>query len=469
MTEIQKTKNYAPGGIKDNELKKMPIGATWVENLIGHGSGAIRFRRNSKNTAPTAGYRYSHQGKSFFIQIGQYRITESTAGLPLQDIRNKAQEFATLKRQYPDLRAHLEYLEVQRQRQQRTEIETERQRTAKGTFRQLLDGYIADRDKAGINTKEIRRSFTKDVIEPFSLLLDIPACEIAHNDILTILEPIHARGSLNQTDKVRSYLMAAFQYGMKQERQIGTAKAGAVYDIATNPVDGIGFDSADKDIVNKVGKRALSELELKLFYSSAGLDGSRIGFPLAQLFRMVIATGGQRIDQLCREPWDSFQGDYIRIIDAKGKGSVKRVHLVPHTERTRQILAELEPFTGQHSHPFSSRPDKPYDKASFSESVRRWLQTDFAVIDEQRMEHFTPRDLRRTMTQLMQRAGISDSDSDRLQSHGVAGIVDANYRNDPKGSLPSKQRTLDAVERILQRVIDGQTDNIIPLRKGESA
>lgn len=465
MSGTQKTKNYAPGGIKDNALEKMPAGATWIENLIGHGTGAIRFRRSSASTAPVAGYRYSHQGKAAFVQIGQYRLTDSTAGMSLQDIRDKAQDLARLRREHPDLRTYLDHLEAERLRQQRAGIEAERQRNARGTFRQLLDSYIADRDKAGINTKEIIRTFTADVMGPFPQLLAMPANEITRADILSILEPIHSRRKLNQADKVRRYLMAAFNIGIKQELQIGAASAGSIYNITTNPVDGIDFNAADKETVNKKGERALSELELQRFYETAGLDGSRIGFPLAQLFRMVIATGGQRIDQLCREPWESFRGDYIRIIDAKGKGSVKRTHLVPHTARTRQILAELEPFTGQHSHPFSSRPDKPYDKASFSEATRRWLQTDFAVIDGERMEHFTPRDLRRSMTQLMQRAGIADADSDRLQSHGIAGIVNEHYRNDPEASLPSKQRTLDAVERVLQRVIDGQESNVIQLHK----
>ena len=141
-------------------------------------------------------------------------------------------------------------------------------------------------------------------------------------------------------------------------------------------------------------------------------------------------------------------------------------HHVPLSDRAKQIIKSVSEVTEGHTHPFSASKDKPFLPESFSQATKRWLQSDYAVIDGQRIEHFTPRDLRRTLTQLMQKYGVSNSASDELQSHGVSGVVSNHYRNDPKASIPSKEITIAAVERIISGVLgEGVECNVVQLHK----
>ena len=81
------------------------------------------------------------------------------------------------------------------------------------------------------------------------------------------------------------------------------------------------------------------------------------------------------------------------------------------------------------------------------------------------MPTFSPRDLRRTCTQLMQKHGVDDRLSDLLQAHGQAGVVTKHYRNNPQAALPEKWRAIQQFDRALSCVLEEKrAGNVVQLR-----
>lgn len=80
-------------------------------------------------------------------------------------------------------------------------------------------------------------------------------------------------------------------------------------------------------------------------------------------------------------------------------------------------------------------------------------------MDGQPVPKFTLRDIRRICTQFMQRHGIKDFDSDALQSHGQAGVVEMHYRNNSEAKLPQMRPTTKAFDAALGCLIDNSDED----------
>ena len=91
--------------------------------------------------------------------------------------------------------------------------------------------------------------------------------------------------------------------------------------------------------------------------------------------------------------------------------------------------------------------------------MSEWLATDHAKMNGQPIPKFSPRDIRRTCTQFMQRNGIKDFDSDALQSHGQTGVVVTHYRNNPEAKLPQMRPTMEAFDAALSRLLDSPDED----------
>lgn len=453
--------------MNDQMIKGMAAKSELTEQLVGRGAGTIVLRRRTLESQPAAYLRYSYLGKRQLVSIGNYKATQNSLGLTLKEIREEARKLSDLLKNHPDLKAYLEQQRIEAEQAEVDRVRLAAIEAAKGTFRQLFSAYIADRESAGVRpdqVKDFRRILAVD-LEAFPDVMGMLAKEVLPAHINKLLSPIVERGSVRQSAKVRSFLMAAFQYGLKRDNLIGSTDA-VTFDLAFNPVMAVTFTDEHKKLINKAGKRALTEAEFKQFYLTIDSPESGVSYVMGQLFRLVIATGGQRIEQLCREPWSSYTDSTVCLIDAKGKGGQKREHYVPLSDRAKQIIKGVKDVTESHTHPFSELTDEPFTTGAFSRATRRWLKSKYAVIDGERIEHFTPRDVRRTLTQLMQKYGVSNSASDELQSHGVTGVVNSHYRNDPKASIPAKAKTIAAVERIISSVLgEDVKDNVVQLHK----
>lgn len=427
--------------LTDAQVAKLEKNKRIIHSLDGRGAGAIFFDR--------------HDGKTQAIRIGTYkRRGTKGAGFTFAELLAKGTELSNLRNSYPDLKVYIAQQAAADYERQAKKLRLEAIEASKGSFRQLFEAYILDRQAAKVRSDQIRDFYNimKMNFDSFPEIMEMSASNIRPEHINRILTAIVDRGAFRQAAKVRSFLMAAFNFGIKQDNEVGSLKT-VKFSIPSNPVVSVTFSNEHKEIIHKVGTRALSDAELNRFYNTIDANVKGVSYVMAQLFKMVIATGGQRIEQLAREPWSSYTGEIIKLVDAKGYNGKPRSHYVPLTVRSRSILEAVSSVTAGHLHPFSYLRDRHFHVTSFSQAIKRWIASEHAVIDGVRIEPFTPRDLRRTLTQLMKRYQINDKASDELQSHGLNNIVTKNYLNDPDLSIPSKTETLIALDRVLDVVL----------------
>lgn len=458
----------------------MAIGETATESLPGRGSGSLYFERRASG-AVEGYYRRRSEGKAQKLKLGIYRVTHSAVGLTLVELRQKARECAEIAAKHGDVKVYQAEQEVQaaadKVERQRLLAEVEqRQRVeeSRGTLADLFLDYIDNRRGAVRDSQiaEFERVLRVELEEKNPALATMKARDIRADHIREILQPIWDRGAKGMADKMRSYLHAAFKYGLTAEHSLARASRKS-FALEINPAAML-----PREHKSQPATRALTDTELRKFWETiTATEG--VGPVMGRLLQFVVATGGQRIDQIAREPWTSYdlKAKTLRLIDAKGRGGVRRVHLVPLTDRALSLLAEVHRINsglrvdgGECQWPWTTTGKKPITTSSPVHAVADWLRSEHATIDEQRVPHFTPRDLRRTCTQLMQRHGIDDRLSDLLQSHGQTGVVGQHYRNNPEAALPEKWRAVEAFDRALMLVLGGELapSNVVSLgRKGK--
>ncbi|WP_460155427.1 tyrosine-type recombinase/integrase [Pseudomonas sp. S2_H10] len=469
--------------VNDQKVRGMTPGCSpLVESLPGRGTGALVFKRANEGS-PVCYYRYHLAGKQVLIKLGVYRRTAREVGFTLPELRDQAAAMAQIAKAHGDVKAYLANQEADaeaarfeneraveaarlkaeeeaRERQHLAEIEASR-----GTFGELFLDYIESRREratAGV-VKELERLYQTNMLAPHPSIMAMKARDIRPDHILTILNPIWDRDAKVQADRMRSFLSAAFSHGLRAENAVGRSSAKS-YNLESNPAVVVAVEK-----VSVPATRALSDDELKKFWGTVETTEG-IGPVMALLFKFVIATGGQRILNICQTTWNDYdlEAGTVRMIHRKGRGgqTMSRPHLVPLTERAVAILERVKDINGCHPWPWTTTGKQHIVVSSPRHAIADWLKSEHAVIDGKQTSSFSPRDLRRTCAQLMQRHGISDQLSDLLQAHGQTGVANLHYRNNPEAALPEKRRAIELFERALAKVLrERQTANVVPLSR----
>ncbi|WP_448105972.1 tyrosine-type recombinase/integrase [Pseudomonas azerbaijanoccidentalis] len=456
--------------VNDQKVRGMTPGCSpLVESLPGRGTGALLFKRANEGS-PVCYYRYHLAGKQILIKLGVYRRTAREVGFTLPELRDKAAAMAQIAKAHGDVKAYLAKQEADseatrieneraveaarlktedeaRERQHLAEIEASR-----GTFGELFLDYIDSlRGKATAGVvKELERVYQTNMLTPHPSIMAMKARDIRPDHILVILNQIWDRDAKVQTSRICAYLSAAFNYGLRVENSVGRSSAKS-YNLENNPAAVVAVKKVSVPVT-----RALSDAELSKFWKTVETTQG-VGPVMALLFKFVIATGGQRILNICETSWDDYDLEVgtVRLIHRKGRGgqSMGRPHLVPLTERAVAILNRVKEINGCHPWPWTTTGKQHIVVSSPRHAIADWLKSEHAVIDGKQTPSFSPRDLRRTCAQLMQRHGISDQLSDLLQAHGQTGVANLHYRNNPEAALPEKQRAIELFERALAKVL----------------
>lgn len=433
--------------VADATLKALKPGQTATDSLPGRGNGSIYFDCKPSGVI-AAFYRYVLEGKRRKVPLGHYKAKARNTGLTLVELRAEAQKLALIAAKHGDVAAYLAEQEAAAitervERQRLVEIEA-----ARGSFSDLFLDYIESRrNKAtpGV-VKELERLYRTNLLAPHPAIMAMKARDIRPDQILDILNPIWERDAKVQADRMRAFLSAAFNHGLGAENAVGRSNAKR-YNLESNPAAVVTVEKVSVPV-----KRALSEAELRQFWST--IESSEgVGPVMALLFKFVIATGGQRIFNICQTTWGDYdlEAGTMRMIHRKGRGGqgMGRPHLVPLTKRAVEILERVKEINGCHPWPWTTTGKQHIVVSSPRHAVADWLASSHAVIDEKRTPSFSPRDLRRTCAQLMQKHGVSDQLSDLLQAHGQTGIANLHYRNNPEAALPEKWRAIEQFERAL--------------------
>lgn len=342
----------------------------------------------------------------------------------------------------------------------------------RGSFGDLMDTYVANMESAArVSSKEIGRMFQLHVKDYHPDLVKRPAAEIQPEDIQVILAGVLGRkpkgrgignkapgssfnGMRTTCDKLRRYLRAAFSHAAKAhlapER---LAQDGKVFAISANPVrdipvtQGTGGGHTESLTPKELGEllRYLDTLPRRH----------------AVIAKALIYFGGQRLTQFCAVPWDAVTDNTISLIDAKGRKAQAWEHLLPITDRIREVIQLLlDDQIGPG--PFSLTPGSTASPDTFSGI---FIEAGRVLSTSGKTQPFSWKNVRVTAETLLAHQGVSAEVRAWLLSHGRSGVQAKHY--DRYSYLPEKQAALEKWGRYLDKLAsdDEHTDNVVLLSR----
>lgn len=362
-------------------------------------------------------FLYYWQGKRRLVLIDRYKDNPRTKGLKLREARDEVERYSKLYKQGLDVKQYLADLAAK-------EAAKARRESQRGSFQQLVESYTANMRADGKRTwAAVLVELERYVFEPFPHLKDIKAAEITVYDIKQILSRmINELGITTHSNRVRSYLHAAFQHGLQQDNNPRNHLHSAVsFNLTSNPVAAI---PRQKDF-EKVGERHLTDEELKALWVACD---SEFGAVVGRAIRFMFATCGQRPNEILSAPWGWYDLDKA-VLELPGSVTKnKRPHVVPLNGIALQVLEELKPLTGESAYPFAGNPriTKGEEKPVRSDSINRAIAR-FCKAEKWPHERFVTRDIRRTVKTQMGKAGLDKSIRDRLQNHALQDVSSVHY------------------------------------------
>ncbi len=391
-------------------------------------------------------FRYFAGAKANFILIGNVpndggKTTDKVLGISLAGAREKAKEFGAMLQRGDDPRLELEIINHEKENKVKLEAQ-------KGSIEQLFTSYTAQMEKDGKRTfKAVFDALEKEVY-PF-IAPATKAKDVSKDDLILILAHMIKRGANTQSNRVRSYLMAAFNYGLAHDNDpanyIGNAKFGLLF----NPVSAIPKQKS----AERIGEHFLTISEVKQLLCD--LENEFIRFNMGSHIRNLIIlcfyTGGQRPYELASSKWSSVNFESKTLLVTADISKNKRPHLIPLTDSAMTILTNQQAnSTSDFIFPHRFSEVQHINLDSLSKAISRYR-------DKSDIRSFIPRDIRRTCKTLMGELGISKSIRDRLQNHALQDVSSKHY--DRYEYMPEKLRALEIWERNLNDV--ATTSNVL--------
>ncbi|SFB30027.1 tyrosine-type recombinase/integrase [Azotobacter beijerinckii] len=302
-----------------------------------------------------------------------------------------------------------------------------------GTFQDLLNAYAAKLEGEGAaSAVNVKWAFRHYISELFPVLVARPASLIGPAEIRDILARMIDNGVTTYCNRLRSMLHAAFQLGLAQDYNPRSyLESKTSFGLQTNPVASIPVQ-ADWE---QPGERSLSVEELASLWQ---LLPEKLSLVTAELIKFLIASGGQRPEQLLASDRKLYHRDHLIIRSKKGVDGERSLHLVPYNHLMRAGLRTMDEVSTTSTYPFLGRyADKPLNVQALSVAVRK-LQSRHR---DKFTEPFTLRDLRRTCKTLMGVAGLDKQLRDRIQGHAFNDVSAKHY--DRYDYLREKQQGLE--------------------------
>ncbi len=252
------------------------------------------------------------------------------------------------------------------------------------------------------------------------------AGDVEPADIRKPLAATAKRGALRTADILRTYMAAAFSWGMKCANDYTTADA---YDwrIKFNPVAAVPRDQR----ANKTRERNLSAEEMSAVWYAAPEDGS------GDVMRLMMLCG-QRVLETIRVDGSEIDlaGALWNIPAAKTKGG-KSPHTIPLPRQAVEIFRSLIEIHG-------TGPLFPARSGSKQERLGL-LAVSHTAARLACCGAFQPRDLRRTWKSRAGDAGIDRFTRDLIQQHAKGDTGSKHY--DRADYLPSLRKAMKTWEK----------------------
>lgn len=382
-------------------------------------------------------YRYFWEGAKQQIKIGQYMQEFSLA-----QAEETGRKIAAQLQQGINPKADQE-------EKANAKKQAAREAAQKGSVQDLFEAYTDNMKRDGKRTyAAVLASLEKEtcnIIPPKTKAKDVTT-----EQVKLILASMIKRGAVVQSNRVRSYLMAAFNYGLKHDNNPASLGRGVLFGLSDNPVRNI----PKQQHAEKVGDNWLTLSELKHLLATFG-DVTGVGGNTARLLELIVYTGGQRPYELLTARWEHINWIEKTLLVPADYSKNKREHLLPLTNSALQVLASIREKSPPSPWVFAQRePAEHMLTSTLAKAISRYRAAN------PEFKYFIPRDLRRTCKTLMGELGISKELRDRLQNHALNDVSSKHY--DRYSYLEEKKRALEAWEARLNQ--SHATANVISFR-----
>jgi integrase len=349
-----------------------------------------------------------YKGKREFTVLGQYS-PDNSIGLTLAKAREKMRELAKIIHSLNGEKSL-----KQHQKEQRLLKEAELQCIEKtGTVAELIADYTSHMKRESKRTfKQVKHEL---LVNMKSLLL-VEASKITSNDVCKVLGRLIQRGAEVQSNRVRSYIMAAFNFGIKFDHDPRYQHRGEKYNIDRNPVASIPRQSS----AEKARDRLLSTQEVTNLLLH--LNGSHFSIKMIHFIKILLLTGGQRPYELSVAKWSDIDFDNRVWTIQSNVSKNKKIHLVPIVESAIEQLKDLSNLTGEGELLFPKKYNfhQSMPTSTVAQSIRNYCK-------KYGVKPFQPKDFRRTIKTKMGELGVEKSVRDRLQNHALQDVSSRHY------------------------------------------
>lgn len=401
-----------------------------ADNTAKRGVGRLVLKVQ-KSGRKTFYFRYYKNKKPVFISIGDY------PDMKLVDASYKASEYGQLLTQGTDPQSYLLTQKVEAELTHAELLKQELENAKKGSVLDLFNSYTDDMQAKGKSShKQVRRSLYKDAVP--ILGADTNACDVSVYDIKKVISTLIERDSWVQSNRVRSYLSSAFNFGIKHDNDPAFMNREAVFGIQYNPVSAVPAQD-----VESVGDRELSPAEITHLWADLS-SNDFTNKTMAIGFKLMFATGGQRPIELSRAKWENILFD-TKVWDYPiGSTKNKRSHVVPLTDLAIELFTELKALTGHTPYLFPMVNKEGHIQVKeFTKALANYRKqaTFNGRANPFHEKPFTPRDIRRTVKTRMGELHISKEIRDRINNHALKDVSDKHY--DRYDYIKEKRDALD--------------------------
>jgi integrase len=416
------------------QLQALPAGTFVTLEKLEQG-GSLQARRLSTGAVQFY-WRYANEGRTHREPVGPYdpvsppkKLEPTSRGLSIAAAREQCRRLSLKHTKHRGIGGLKEAKAVEH-RQYVADKEAAATR-AVHSLSSLLDDYVKHQATQGrISAREAKNIFDLHVVTAWPATAQTPASEINQDQVIDMLRRLTEQGKGRTSNKLRTYLRAAFQCAVDVRVTASIPVAFKAYSVQINPVaqtrrDGR-FDCADK--------RPLTADELRNYWRLIEkLPGLR-----GKCLRLHLLTGGQRIEQLVRLRWADVRADSITIYDTKGRpGRGARTHTVPII---KAAVRDLQAFERDGDYVFSTTKGvKPISGTTLS----GWA----AQVVGDSIDDFQLKRVRSGVETLLAANRISREIRGHVQSHGLTGIQARHY--DGHDYMLEKWEALDVLAREL--------------------
>lgn len=297
------------------------------------------------------------------------------------------------------------------------------------TIKRLADAYVAAMRADGKSSAgEVENSLRRFIDHAGE---DTEAGAVTSTQVSDFLRAIYQGGARTMADRMRAYLSAMFNYGIKAANDYRAEKR-VDWGIASNPVTGIPRDVE----ANQARERNLSADELADVWH--GVDGPGFALETRACIKILIGCG-QRVLETLRIDGREIDLDAMvwNMPREKTKGK-KRPHTIPLPHQLKPVFQALKAKRGD-GPLFPARAGESLTQkcTSINKALARWREG-------RDMEAFTPRDIRRTWKSRAHDAGVDRFTRDLIQQHAKGDTGSKHY--DRAEYLPQMRAAMDKWE-----------------------